>query len=239
MNTLGVMYTCFNEKKSIEYSIGILKQIYPDIKIYLVSDGGIDFSYLKDTYNNIKTVLAEDTMGPTKFINGANFKLPENQTHIKKCALATLNRLNSAIEYCESDYMIMMDPDTLVRGKLNIPDNVKLLGTKINGPFPEEYKKVLSEVPSAKIINSWGAVPAIFHTQTYKKAFAFLSNNLYLMDKFSESLYAIFAHDVLLPTIFALIGEEEVFNPDIIECMRDSSWITSQHPLVHQFKQYY
>lgn len=239
MKNLGILYTCFKEKKAIEFSIHMLRQVYPDIKIYLVSDGGFDYSYLKNDYSNIETVLDQDTISSTKSITPNNFKLSENQEKIKLCAFTTLNRLNSAIDYCDSEYMLMMDPDTLVRGPLNIPIDVKLLGTRLNYPFPTEYKTILENISGAKIINCWGATPGIFHVPTYKKALNYLNNNIELFDKFTQAFYAMYAHDVLLPTLFALIGEEETFNPDIIECLRDPNWNSTNHPLVHQFRYYY
>jgi hypothetical protein len=239
MNKLGIVYTCYNEKKAIEYSLKILNSIYPDIKVYLASDGGLNYSYLEKEYNNLKTVVENDTFSLAKHINGDNFKIFENQIKIKNCILATINRLNNAIDYCDSEYILMMDPDTLVRGKLNIPDNVKLLGTRINKPFPEEYKNILKNISGAKVINCWGATPGIFDVLTYKKALNYLNNNIELLDKFTMSFYAMHAHDVLLPTLFALIGEEETFNPDVVECLRNPNWKNSDQPLVHQFRYYY
>ena len=49
----------------------------------------------------------------------------------------------------------------------------------------------------------------------------------------------MYAHDLLLPTLFALVGEEETFNPEIIECNRDPNWRSKPNPLVHQFKDFY
>ena len=43
----------------------------------------------------------------------------------------------------------------------------------------------------------------------------------------------------LLPLMFALVGEEETFNPDIVECNRNPNWKNTAQPLVHQFKEFY
>ncbi len=62
---------------------------------------------------------------------------------------------------------------------------------------------------------------------------------MYILDELTSSFYAIYAHDVLLPILFALVGEEETFNPDIIECQRDKNWMFRTNPLVHQFREFY
>ena len=54
MTSLGFFFSCFNENKAVEYSLSELVKHYPDSPIYLVSDGGNDFSYLESEYKNLK-----------------------------------------------------------------------------------------------------------------------------------------------------------------------------------------
>ena len=237
--SLGVLYTVFNEKNAVDFSIKKLKEVYPDIPVYLVSDGGHDFSYLENEYTNIKANMDVDTMGATFKITDKNFKEEVHQKSMKKCSLAVLERLDKCIEYCNTDYILMMDPDTLVRGELNIPDGAKLLGSRINKGFPDKFKKTLTKVPGGISINHWGATPAIFEVESFKKAYSVLKDNMDVYDELCMSFYAMYAHDVLLPTLYALIGIEETFNPNIVECSRNKNWKKTTHPLVHQFKEYY
>lgn len=243
MSSLGFFYSCYKEKRAVEYSLSELRKHYPESPIYLVSDGGIDFSYLKEIYDNLHVSLEEDTMSPTFKITGdpvtGNFREEEHQKSIKKCALAVIARLERAIEYCNTDYILMLDPDALVRGKLTIPEGAKLLGSRINSGLPQGFKDVLSSIPGAKIIDCWGATPGIFEVKTFLNAINVLKSNMTILDRLSKEYYAMFAHDLLLPTLFALVGEEEVFNPEIVECNRDPFWKSKPNPLVHQFKEYY
>ena len=62
---LGFFYSCYKEKKAINNSIKELRKYYPDSPIYLVSDGGADYSYLTKQYKNIFVSLEEDTMSNT------------------------------------------------------------------------------------------------------------------------------------------------------------------------------
>lgn len=236
---LGIFYSCYKEKNAVEYSISELRKIYKDNPIYLVSDGGLDFKYLENQYDNIRANLDVDTMSDTFKITDRNFTQENHQISMKKCVFAVLDRLEKAINFCQSDYILMMDPDTLVRGELNIPDGVELLGSRINRGFPEKYKNILRGIDGAKVIDHWGATPAIFKVSSFKKSLEFIKNNKRIFDEFCMSFYAMYAHDVLLPTLFAIIGHEETFNPDIIECNRDRNWRNGNRPLVHQFKEYY
>jgi hypothetical protein len=65
MTSLGFFFSCFNENKAVEYSLSELVKHYPDSPIYLVSDGGNDFSYLESEYKNLKFSFEEDTMSET------------------------------------------------------------------------------------------------------------------------------------------------------------------------------
>jgi hypothetical protein len=234
---IGFFYSCYKEKNAIDFSISELRKYYPDSPIYLVSDGGLDFSYLEKEYSNIKTSIGEDTMSSTFKITNINFKESIHQYNIKKCVIAVIERLKECIKYCQSDYIVMMDPDALIRGKLNIPNGVKLLGSRVNSGFPIEYRNILSNISGAKVINNWGATPAIFYVETFLISIEIFNDDL--MDKFCKSFYAMYAHDVLLPTLFALVGEEETFNPDIVECKRTPEWEKLKNPLVHQYKKFY
>lgn len=235
---IGFYYSCYDEVDAVEYSISTIKKYYPNSPIYLASEKH-NFLYLKDSY--IDPYLFEDTMG-IRHKNGINvlYKTPEYQKEIKNCIYSVLNRMIDFITKNPNlDYIVMMDPDAILRGKLNIPDGVKLLGSKVNKGFPEEYKNVLKKVPGALVIDEWGATPGIFHVKTFLKAYDNIKTNIDIFDELCLSFYAMYAHDVLLPTIFALIGIPETFNPDIIECVRRPDWENTNHPLVHQYKKYY
>ena len=236
---LGFFFSCYKENRAVENSLSELRKHYPDNPIYLVSDGGSDFNYLKDSYDNLFVSLEEDTMSSTFNITDQNWREEVHQNAIRQATYAVLNRLERAIEYCQTDYILMMDPDALVRGKLNIPEGVKLLGSRVNTGLPVELQVVLSRIPGAKVINCWGATPALFETKTFMDSWSRLKSSPEVMDAFIDSFYAIYAHDVLLPLIFALVGEEETFNPDIVECNRNPNWRNTTQPLVHQFKEFY
>ena len=236
---LGFFFSCYKENRAVENSLSELRKHYPDNPIYLVSDGGSDFNYLKDSYDNLFVSLEEDTMSATFNITDQNWREEVHQSAIRQATYAVLNRLERAIEYCQTDYILMMDPDALVRGELNIPEGVKLLGSRVNMGLPIELQVFLSRIPGAKVINCWGATPALFETKTFMDSWSRLKASPQVIDAFIYCFYAIYAHDVLLPLVFALVGEEETFNPDIVECNRNPNWRNTTQPLVHQFKEFY
>jgi hypothetical protein len=98
----------------------------------------------------------------------------------------------------------------------------------------------LTQTPGAIDINCWGATPAIIHCDTFLKSYKYvMEQDPTFLPRIAKTFYAIFAHDVILPILFALQGEQEVFNSQIIECGRYPYWQQTSHPIVHQFKYLY
>jgi hypothetical protein len=55
--SFGVFYTCFKEEDAVGYSVFVLKNYYPDCPIYLVSDGGSDYSFLENQFKTSKDFI--------------------------------------------------------------------------------------------------------------------------------------------------------------------------------------
>jgi hypothetical protein len=240
MRKLGVFFTCFDELEATRYSLSILKLVYPDIPVYLTCESDVDFKILESEFPNVLVNKVEDTLTGAFTITVNNFRLPEKQAIMKKAAEAVINRLTHAIEYFDSEYVIMLDPDAIVRGHLNIPDGVGLLGTRglKNPSLLFQMNEVLKK-HGGKEMTAWGATPAIFNTKKFLAAKVIMDSNATLMDELCKSFYAVFAHDILLPVLFSLIGEEETFNPDIVMINNNPNWHETNCPLVHQFRFFY
>lgn len=241
MNKLGVMLTCYDEVDAVYYCVKEFRRHYPNTKIYIVTESKINYAKIFKKDKNILTVQDNDTMSfycnnPTLHLT---YKNSENQIKIKHAVVSFLNRVNSAISYTNSQYLLLMDPDVLIRGKLNIPENTKLLGSLTNKNVPPNINKIMESIEGAIQISAWGATPGIFDTKEFKKAYTnfFLNDNF--LNIFSLEWPAFYAHDIIIPTIFALIGIPELYNNDFTECNTDPNWKNNNKVLVHHFKKYY
>ena len=195
---VGFFYSVFKEKKAVDYSVEQLKIYYPESKVYLVSDGGLDYSYLEKKYDNLKTSLEEDTMSEIFKITGdwvtGNFREEHYQNVIKNCAYSILDRIIRAIEYCGNpDWMVMCDPDCLLRGKMTFPSEGKILGTRINSGVPDGYANIIKSIDGAVPITRWGASPCVFEVKSFFSAihkFRYLDTTQDLLSKLSMEWYA-------------------------------------------------
>lgn len=237
---LGIFFTCFDELEAARISLNILKKIYPDIRIRLFSESSLNFNFLENEISKLKTSQSEDTMSDYLGITFDNYLLKHQQASIKKAALAVIQRLTESIPYLNSEYILMMDPDAIVRGPLIIPNDVGLLGCRMNTHIwaLEKMNNVLIANGGIKI-TAWGATPAIFHVQKFLNGVNKLLNTPNLVDDLCKSFYWFCAHDILLACIFSLIGEEETFNPELLQCETVENWKNYNHPLLHQFREYY
>jgi len=78
--TVGFIYNCvYKQKRALEYGLESIRDLYPKSKIYIVSDGGMDFSYLEDKFDNLKFDMGEDTVGAYMKMTFNNFTEPSKQ----------------------------------------------------------------------------------------------------------------------------------------------------------------
>ena len=244
---IGLIYNCvFKQKKAFIYSVEKVREVYPDSKLYCVSDGGLDYSFLQD--ENLETTMEDDTLSILKHLNPQNSKQPEMQAAVKKGIAATLDRVERGIKFCGNpEWICVTEPDVLIRGKISYPKGAKLLGTRVNYSWISEeclnnfmgMNSLLGQIEGAIPVVRWGAVPVIFHTETFLKALKVYRDNFELLDKLTEHHYNPGVFDLLFPLIFALVGEEEVYTSEITECLRNPQWMTSNHPIVHQYREHY
>ena len=150
-----------------------------------------------------------------------------------------MRRQKRAADWCNKPFMLMMETDVLVRGKLNIPPNTTLLGSRINSGLNKELRDVVDSVPGSTPVNTWGW-PLIYSTEAFNDVWDFIVNNDDVFRALVKADYRFgCAGDVTTPVCFALRGYAEVPNPDLTECIRNPHWKTSAHPLLHQFREKY
>lgn len=240
MNKLGVFFTCFDEYEASRFSLNTLKNVYPDINISLFYEGGINFKTLESEISNLKCIKEPDTMSGYLNITHGNHLSDKDQKSIKTAAVAVVERIFKSMPHLNSEYILMMDPDAIVRGKLSIPEGVGLLGCRMNKHVAaiQELNNTLERYGGKKI-TAWGATPAIVNLKKFKIGANILLNTPNLIEDLCKSFYWFCAHDILLACIFSLIGEEETFNPELLQCGSVHNWRQYNHPLIHQFRDYY
>lgn len=243
--SFGVLFTCYKEVEAVDFSIQTLRYVYPDVPVYLVSDGGSDFSFLEQKYNKVKTRLESDSRGISQGKLGPDeWKKPEIQEKIYDSIFTFFRRNIDAINYCNTKSILIMEPDVIVRGALHkFPtENEALLGSLVNCcKYPTYFKMldILKEIPGSTDAPCFGSTPAFYNVAAMYKVVNFCNNNKDTLKKFISTDENFVCYDFFLTFLFAACGFREIYNPDIIECLRDAEWETKINPLVHQFRRLY
>tara|TARA_B100001094_G_C18129679_1_gene771505 strand:- start:226 stop:1041 length:816 start_codon:yes stop_codon:yes gene_type:complete len=246
MSDFGVFYKCFKETKAIEHSLESLFSFYPKCPVYLVSDGGNDYSYLEEKYPTLKAIQGDDNRGWMLSPGGCSdivfqFKVPEIHERFRATHRVMLERIKSAVDYCDKKHMLFMEPDVLVRGELTIPPDSHLLGVvpQPNIDYSAGWVDVLREVEGANLTVGW-SWPIIFSSEAFSKMYSFVNENDDVLRKILLSdLRPGIADDVWIPILLGAAGYKQEHNPEVTECNRNPGWKTSHHPLVHEYREKY
>jgi hypothetical protein len=236
---MGFYLTAFDEELAVRKLFQNIKNVFPEVNVYFTSDGGLDFSNLISSSNRVKFCMGEDSLSGTFRINGDNYRETLNQKVIVEAALVFLRRMEEAIDYLSSEFIVVIDPDTKFRRKFTVQPATRLLGTRVNSGLPESTTKVLQKYGGIPI-TAWGANPAIFHAETFRAGLLQIDGKRRdFLEEIAETYYGIFAYDLLIPIVFSLAGIAEKFNANIVECGRNKLWRFSRKPIIHQYRKYY
>lgn len=237
----GVFYTCFTEKESVTNAINTLYSVYPSIPVYLISDGGENYKNLEETYPFLKTNLEEDSRGFVPSVNLENYKEDLVQEKMVKSIFVFLERIKRACDFCKKPYILIMEPDVLVRGKLHIEDGVHLLGSRINNYHwaKDEINHILKDIDGSIPVTHYGATPAIFSVESFMKVYSFFKENSHYVEMFCQIDPNFSNYDIFITVLFSALGFYEYPNEELTECFRNLNWKNTKHPLIHQYRELY
>lgn len=237
MDKLGVFYICYKEKDAIYNSLNKFREFYPMSPIYLVSDNGHDYSYLKDMFDNIETIKEKtEVVGVARNCDEYVTINKDNNDLFMSIVTEFLRRLKNACDYCKTEYIILMEPDVLVRGHLTLPE-ADLVGPTAN-IMPIEIQNYIIQ-HNGKNNKTWGPSGGIMKVNSFSRVYEAVKKDptkLYDALKIDPRMIC---YDYLLAFLFSLYGFTYADNPEETECIRNPMWRTSGHPILHQYREHY
>jgi len=237
MNKLGFMVTCYDEVNAIDIAMTSLRHYYPEEGITIFCEGHSDsFEYIRDKHK-AKVLQSSDTQSSLLKLSDDNYT-SEDFAKVKTAMSVLLSRISLACTWNNCEYLLLHCPDTLIRGKINIPEGAGLLGSRVNPYFIPRINNVLLKYGGVQV-SDFGAVPAIFNVSDFRKADQIVKNNPTILKELAEASCYSFSHDIFMAILFSLIGKREEYNPQIVECGRNPNWIDTDCPIVHQFRTFY
>jgi hypothetical protein len=226
---MDAIYQCFKKNDHVEF---VLKNFFENggNTVYLVSDAGNDFSYLKEIYKD-------------KII----YKYNKEKTWCDKWGWSSKSQaLYWMIWYTEacrqliSDNIILLEDDVYIRGNLNeIETLYDITGPPLHchnqiDPTLEDY---LNTIDNKNIPLKYygGCGGTIMNRKIIAKGeFPYLLNNYY--DDLLSISYKIKFSDALITVLYRLSGCTYGANKDYTETWLNPNWVTTTEKIVHQYE---
>lgn len=164
--SVGFYYNCYKNKYATDNILQQLRKIYPTEPVYLLSDKGDDFSDIATKYNCHYKYSQINILGG-RIIDGKKHMCFTDEA----CARAYLSEILSAVNYCKTDYIILMEDDVFIHDKVKqFPQHA---GGDVNvNNFPHilhDFTPILKQYPGIKF-NYWNLCGgSILHCNTIKE----------------------------------------------------------------------
>lgn len=150
-----------------------------------------------------------------------------------------VKRLESAARSSNSDEILCLEPDSLVRGPVKLSSGVDLECLTVNKYSKELVDFVNRTSKSVIPIDGWGFCVGLVSRSCLIGIASFVSNNQSLISNLLKVDGKIVNIDHGLPILAHLAGFSVSKSKSITEVGRDRFWRFNRKPIVHQFKKYY
>jgi hypothetical protein len=217
----SVYHQVYNNKKATEFCISEFRKHNPDVKYYLLSDCGLDFSDIAEKYNC--TYVHDE-------VNTGLISLTKDKVNV------LISRLSNFFQTTKSEYGLYMEDDVLCRGEVSLesPIDITMLDVPTNKMIL--YDKIL-KYNSSPNVDWYGSCGGNFLRNIFDS-----SENLELINRFLNEDFTpdqAGTIDQLLPSLYLVCGYKCTTNSLLSDVNRDPQWRNRNNPLVHSYKENY
>ena len=170
---IGFYFNCYKNRYATDKILENTRRIYPDNPIFLMSDKGDDFSDIAVKYKCKYYYSNINILGGCEFVHNGKKSYRMGFSGEKEAKLY-LQYILKAIEYCNTEYLILLEDDVYINDKVKVfPKHAG--GDKNSNRFcvllkkPGDWKIIKKEYPNLKIEYFNLAGGSILHCETIKK----------------------------------------------------------------------
>lgn len=229
-----------HEWESLRIAALSFKQHYPEGKLLIARD---TLALEKKPYLDALGALYVRTYSTTQFFidlkhEGRKLSSVTDKEFLGKIT-QDISRLEEAAMLATSEYLICMEADSLVRGRVAV--NPKFhMDTLVANPYTRHFRKLVSELSGTNFpIEGWGFVTGYVNRDALTRSLDWAKLNLgVLIRLFNEDQRFLYL-DHFLPVLFHLAGESIYHSGQVGECLRDPKWQSKDYTLLHQYREYY
>ncbi len=231
-NQFGCYYAAFKNEKATRFVLENFRKNFPENPIFLFSDGGNDFSHLAEEYG-------------CGYEHSFNIFEPQREMLCSSRMREFWRRLKVSVDHCDKEYLMILEDDVYVRGYFEIDRHFSLCGSRIGAQFSTIAKRDIKKATS-KDIHTYGMCGgSMLNTEIFNKIYNDVildinENHDQKIKNKVDSWCSLGSTDSNITYHFCKRGYFYEPNPWMIE-VRESqrSWRTSDHPIVHEYKENY
>lgn len=170
---IGFYFNCYKNRYATDKILENTRRIYPNNPIFLMNDNGDDFSDIAIKYNCEYYYSNINILGGCKFVYNGKTSYRMGFPSEKESKLY-LKYILKAIEYCNTEYLILLEDDVYINDKVKVfpihaGGNQKVNKFSVLLQNPNDFNIIKKEYPKSKI-DFWNlAGGSILHCETIKK----------------------------------------------------------------------
>lgn len=228
----GCYYAAFKNEKATRFVLENFRKHFPENPILLISDGGDDFSHLAKEFNCGYKQLH-------------NIFEPKKDMYCSKRMSEYWKRLKLSVDYCNKEYLMILEDDVYIRDYFEIDRHFDLCGSRRGAKFSSFVKEDIKEAVS-KDVNIYGMCGgSFFNTKIFNKIYDDVildinDNHDEKIKKETDDWCSLGSTDSSITYHFYKRGYEYEANPWMIEVRENKrGWKNTDYPIVHEYKEKY
>jgi hypothetical protein len=147
-----------------------------------------------------------------------------------------LKRITEAVSTSNSEFLLFMEADSLVLGKVKV-DSRFAMDTLSANKYSKSLLSFLRQVTGKRMpVKGWGFVTGVVRVSSLVQSIEWAHRNQkILLEVFNKDKRFVYL-DHFLPVLFHLAGEAIYESGQVGECLRDPNWEKKKYTLLHQYR---
>jgi hypothetical protein len=199
----------FDEYRKVSESLERLRQSNPDCQIILGSDRLTGFD--SQLFNKFSVLKLSPRSCMQAFYDLTRFGQPTSSIslELRKTLLeCNILRMEEAAKIASFDYILYLEPDVLVRGKLHT-ENLFEMDTLAVNKYSEEFIQLVNHFSLKKMpFDGWGFCTGFAKKDGFLEVASWAKQNGDMIEKLIALDYRMAYADFAFPVLFHLVGRD-------------------------------
>ena len=234
---LDALIIFHHEWESLESAANSFRFHYPHGKLFIARD---TLPIEKRGFLEVLGAEYVNSYSTTEFFlnlknSGRGLESISNQEFLCKID-QDLKRITEALSLSNSEFLLFMEADSLVLGKVKF-DSQFAMDTLTANRYGKPFLSFLKETTGRRMpVRGWGFVTGVVRVSSLAKSIQWGYQNQEILVKIFNKDKRFIYLDHFLPVLFHLAGEDIYESGQVGECLRDPNWERKRYALLHQYR---